>query len=564
MGSVVQRLLACLYFCLRARSGLMRDDLDDLDQQSSRGLADYWAIALEHRWTILLPLFFGWIMVWTASWFVPSKYTSEALILVEQQKIPEQYVVPNVTVSLQERLQSMTEQILSRTRLQATINRYNLYANRKGLDRLLSRGDAITQMRRDIQIDSVDSASHPGQLTAFKIAYTASSPQLAQEVNKELTSMFLAEDLKSQQELSEGTTAFLESQLDDAKRKLEEQEAKVRAFKAKHFGDLPSQSETNVSILSGLQNQLEGTQRNLDAAKQQKLYLESLEQQYESAQANLGSDDSSGPSVASLEKELTDLRVRLADVRTRLTDDHPDVIALKDRIAKTEKLKNSLEAENTANAEKTKAPKAVDPSVAASVQRGATTPMMQVQGQLKAVALEISNYEKHVRDLEGQIADYRNRLNMTPQTEQELADVSRGYEESKANYNSLLQKQNQSQLATSLQEHQQGQQFRELDPPSFPFKPSAPNRLLLSVGGLMGGGALGLGLALLLELKNNVVRKEQDLEGVIPARVLVGIPHLNEPGEDRFEAILSKLEIAAVTLMLLLILVGNLYIFRRS
>ena len=216
-------------------------------------------------------------------------------------------------------------------------------------------------------------------------------------------------------------------------------------------------------------------------------------------------------------------------MRGRLTDEHPDVIALKDKIAKTEKLKNDLAAENASRAESSKPAKNVDLGVTSMVQHGATTPMMQVQSQLKAVTFEIQNSEQHVKELESEIASYRTRLNMTPQTEQELADVSRGYEESKANYNSLLQKQNQSQLATSLQQRQQGQQFRLLDPPSYPFKPSAPNRLLLSVGGLMAGAVLGLALAVLLELKNDLVRTEDDLEGLIPARILVGIPHLNEP-----------------------------------
>jgi polysaccharide biosynthesis transport protein len=543
----------------------MYDELDDLEERgSSRGLAEYWAIVLDHRWTILLPLFLCWAVVWTVSWFIPSSYTSEALILVQQQQVPEQYVVPNVTETVQERLQSMTEQILSRTRLQETIDRYHLYQVRQGPGKMIPVGDPTAQMRKDIKIEPVSSGAHPNDLAAFKIEYSAPSPQLAQQINTELTSLFIAEDRRSQEQLSKGTTEFLGSQLADAKTKLEEQEAKVRAFKSRHFGDLPSQAETNVSILSGLQSQLEGAQRDLDAARQQKLYLESLLQSYQAAQANLGSDTSSGPSVASLSKELTQLRLELADARTQLTDEHPDVIALKDKIAKTEKLEKDLEAENATRAESQKAAKPIDPNLATMVQRGSATPMMQVQSQLKAIGLEIQNYEHHVKELESQIADYRSRLNMTPQTEQELADVSRGYEESKANYNSLLQKQNQSQLATSLQEQQQGQQFRLLDRPSLPYKPSSPNRLLLSVGGLLAGAVLGLMITVVLELKNNLVRSQDDLEGVIPARVLVGIPHVNESGEDRFNATVRWLEIAAVSVMALLILAGNFYSFHKS
>src|SRR6202021_131002 len=131
-------------------------------------------------------------------------------------------------------------------------------------------------------------------LTGFRIYYSADSPQLAQQVNSELTSLFIDENLKSQQQLSESTTAFLESQLATAQTKLEEQEAKVRAFKSTHFGNLPSQVETNVQILTGLQAQLQNVQRSIDGAKQQKIYLESMQQQTQAIQASLGSGNSPG------------------------------------------------------------------------------------------------------------------------------------------------------------------------------------------------------------------------------------------------------------------------------
>src|ERR1700733_5888059 len=99
----------------------------DIEEIPSRSLEEYWAIVLRRRWWICLPLFTCWGLVWLASWFLPTTYRSEALILVDQQKVPEQYVVPNVTSSLQDRLQNMTQQILSRTRLQATIDHLNLY-----------------------------------------------------------------------------------------------------------------------------------------------------------------------------------------------------------------------------------------------------------------------------------------------------------------------------------------------------------------------------------------------------------------------------------------------------
>ena len=190
--------------------------------------------------------------------------------------------------------------------------------------------------------------------------------------------------------------------------------------------------------------------------------------------------------------------------------------------------------------------------------------MMQTRSQLKANELEIKNYQRHAADIESQIATYRARLNMTPETEQELADISRGYEESKANYNSLLQKQNQSQLATSLEQRQQGEQFRIIDPPSLPDKPSSPNHLLVSLVGLALGVGIGLGLAALLELTNVRVWHEKDLEGLVPGRVLVGIPHLSTQGEDRRRAVFRWLELGAAVGMIIVIMAGNLYAFYKG
>src|SRR5579864_5457804 len=154
--------------------------LNDLDEVPSRHLEEYWAIACRRRWWIFLPIFLCWAFVWGLGWLLPTTYRSEALILVEQQRVPEQYVVPNVTVSLQDRLHSMTQQILSRTRLQATIDRFHLYP-RLGPGIVADSNDPVGQMRKDIHIDLVESPGHPGELTAFRIDYSAQSRELAQQ-----------------------------------------------------------------------------------------------------------------------------------------------------------------------------------------------------------------------------------------------------------------------------------------------------------------------------------------------------------------------------------------------
>jgi len=542
----------------------MRMSDDDARGQEQTSLAQYWAIARRRRWWIAGPCFLLWAAVWIVGWLLPTTYQSDALILVEQQRVPEQYVVPNVTVGLQDRLQSMTQQILSRTRLQTTIDRFHLYPRHGALRAFFQSGDPVEEMRKDIQIELVQAPGHPAELTAFKIHYSARSPELAQHINSELVSLFIDENLKTQEQLSESTTAFLDNQLEAARTKLEQQEAKVRTFKVQHLGDLPSQLESNVQILSGLQTQLQNTQRALDGAKQQKLYLESLLQQYQSVQAGLSKG---GATPEALGMQLQELRRRLTEEGSKYTEKYPDVVALKDEIAKTQRLKTQIENE-IASGQKSAQPEgksgAIDVEVDEGSPEGTPTAMMQIQSQLKANQLEIQNYQHREKALQSEISMYQTRLNVTPATEQQMAEVARGYDESKANYNSLLQKQMQSQLATSLQHRQQGEQFRIVDPASLPDKPSAPNHFLVSVAGLVAGLALGLGLAALLELTNGSVWEEKDLEGVVPAPVLVGIPHLCTPDEELEQRKSTLMEVYAAAAIFTFTVVGNLYAYFRG
>ncbi len=525
-----------------------------------RGWEEYLAIVVRRRWWILLPLFLCWLGVWGGSWTLPTTYTSDALISAEQEKVSDIYVMENVNVNLQNRLQSTTQKVLSYASLQAIIERFKLYAAPSRMSGFFKPKDPIDQMRGDIKIELVGAPGYRGEFFTFKIHYSADTPELAQQVNSELTSLFINENVKAQRQLSENTTAFLDSELADARTKMEEQETQVSAFKAKHAGNLPGQLQSNVQILAGVQAQLASTQHALDTSKQQKIYLESLLQQYQSAQASLGGD-ANVISTQALDKVLQNLRLQIQNLRTRYTDGHPDIVALEDEIAKTEALRKQNETDIASNQQAGKPTNAIDFSAAEGVQRGSPTAIMQLQSQLKANQLEIQNEQQHAKDLEVQTTLYQGRLNLTPETEQELTVVSRGYDEAKFNYNSLLQKQTQSQLATSLGQQQQGQQFHIVDPPKLPDKPSAPNRFLISLVGLALGAVLGLGLATFLELTDVRFRQEKDLEGILPTRMLVGIPRLSTPQEDHSRVIAGYMECGAMAVVALLIFTGNLYTY---
>ena len=236
-------------------------------------LRRYWKLFQHHRWWFTLPAFVVFLSIWTASWIIPATFRSETLILVEQQKVPDQYVVSNIADDLQQRLQSMTQQILSRTRLVAVINQFGLYAKNRAR---LTDDELVDRMRKDIQIELVRDPSRGRDLTAFKIAYLSTNRQTSQAVTSQLSALFISENLRVRQERSENTTAFLESELEQARQSLSAQEVRVREFKSHYLGELPGQTQSNVQILSGLQTRLQQEMEALAHARQQKVYLESM------------------------------------------------------------------------------------------------------------------------------------------------------------------------------------------------------------------------------------------------------------------------------------------------
>src|SRR3984893_14613363 len=353
---------------------------EDVEGKTEEGLSlqQYVSIGRRRRWYFLVPLFIGWLIVWGMSWFMPSIYRSSTLILVEQPTVPSQYVVPNIASdNLQDRLQSITQQILSRTRLMRIIESQNLYS--KGRHRL-TQDEAIEQMRKDIEIELVHDRD---QLTAFNIYYSSHDPRAAQQVTKELTNLFITDNLEARQEQSENTTRFLETHLEEARKSLSEQEERIREFKDQHLGDLPGQLQTNLQILSGLQTQLAAEQEALNRAKQQSVYLESLLGQYRSVQRSSTSVDNVSMGLSAVQQELDRLKARLADLSSHYTDLHPDVRKVKEKIAKAEKMKEQISAELK---DKTPASGA-DDSSAASPKNDAEiremSPMIELESQLK-------------------------------------------------------------------------------------------------------------------------------------------------------------------------------------
>jgi len=523
------------------------------EEQETAGFefARYLDVIRRRHIYFLIPLFFGWVIVWGISWVLPAQYKSSTLILVEEPTMPEKYVAPNVNENLQDRLQSITQQILSRTRLLTIIDRLQLY-NGRGMP--ASPDDKVDRMRKDISVDLVRD-SRNNEITAFKINYSARNPRVAQEVTNELSRLFINENLKVRQAQSEGTTHFIEKQLEDAHQALSLQEAKVRAFQTAHDSTLPSQQASNLQILSGLQGQLQNEQDALNSAKQQKIYFQSLIEQYQSLHETTHTPDGAPSSLTLIDLELSKLRAQLADLSSKYTDSYPDVQKLKAQIAKTEKERADLAASQASGG-------ATGQSIGSdSTMRPA---LLQLQSQLRANEVEIANREKAVAALEARINDYQARLNEAPTTEQLLAELTRGYEQSKANYDDLLKKKNESVMATSMEQMQQGERFTILDPASLPTKPDFPNRLKFCGMGLAVGIAFGLIVVALFEIIDDRMHSEKEIKTLLPIAVLSEIPQIRGVLEEQREKRRIAFGVVAAIFVLVSILAGSTFSYLRG
>lgn len=475
-------------------------------------------------------LLVGWAVVWASSWILPAKYKSSTLILVQEPTMPKGYVVPNVSDNLQDRLQSISQQIMSRTRLLLIIDKLHLYQDSR---HALTPDERVNLMRKDIGNIELVRDPQSGSITSFRISYTSPNPYIAQQVTSELTQLFINENIKVREQESENTTQFIETQLANARANLTQQEEKVREFQTTHEGALPSQQSANLQILSGLQAELQNEQDALNSARQQIVYHQSLVEQYRSLNEMHQSASGSPSGLDDLDQQLDKLRLRLQDLRTRYTAQYPEVQEVRNEIASVEKERKQVLA-NLANGPGGKQTNASGQTqeIQAPVK---SAPLLQLESQLRADQLEVANRERAISNLESRIGQYQAALNSEPAVSQQLTDLTRGYEQSQADYNDLLKKESDSQMATSMEQMQEGERFMMLDPPSLPQRPDFPNRLKMCEAGFGAGTGLGLLAVVLLEFLDDRLHSDREIAKLIPVGVISEIPKILTPADTRRE-----------------------------
>ena len=481
-----------------------------MEVRRQMNVEEYVALLLRRRWLLISAAALGAAAGFLLSIVIPAQYTSHTMVLVEEPVVPEAYVKPVVSEDVNQRLASMQGQILSRTRLQELVEQFNPYKKDAGR---VPMEVMIERLKKSIKVAPLNPM--PGtlsrELPGFTVDVTLGDPQLAQQVCTQISSMFRSQNIHQRQKRTEDTTEFLAKQLEEAKAKLDEQDAKVAAFQSRHIGSLPEDEKTNVTLLAGMTPQLEAVTQGLNQARQEKTFLESmLNQQLAELRKTSG-----GQSSKSLEQQLSDMQNQLAVLQRSYTDKHPKVIQLKHAIAQLEKQIESAPAKDLTATEEQKA----------AIPVIETPQVQQLRAQLHQQELSIIQKAKQQEELQKQIRVLQARIESSPGVQQEFQALTRDYQTALTFYNDLLKRRNESQMATALENGQQAERFRVIDPPSLPETPSFPNRRLFSLGGLCAGLGLAAGIVHLSQMRDRSIRSRHDVETYLGVQTLALISH---------------------------------------
>jgi len=490
---------------------------------------DYLAMLRRRLKVILIPALLAPLAGYGVSYAFSPKFTSQSTVLVEGQKVPDSLVQSVITSDFTQRIQTLSQQVLSPSRLRPVIQSLAL-AKPDEENKLIE--DIQHNMTVDPVITSMSAAGMAGAkkkkpsaadepVPGFIVNYTDSEPVRAQKICDALTELIVNENLKSRGEVAKGTTDFLSRQVEEAKRAIDEQDKKLAAFKKQYMGQLPTDADNNVRMLMSLNTQLDATTQTLARAQQDKAYTESMLAQQTAAWKS--SQSNTNPQT--LEQQLNQLQAQLMQLQARYTDDHPDVIKTKADIAEVQKkLKEVNAAAATATASNDKASASEPPEI-----RQLRLQIHQYQNVIEQAAID-------QKRLQGQIGVYQSRTAMSPGVEEQYKLLTRDNDNAQAFYKDLLAKKSSAELSTSMENQQQGEQMNVLVRASLPDSPSFPNRPFFAAGGLGAGLAFGFILAIFLEFSDKSIRTEKDAAAIMDLPLLISVPWL---GEDEAEAEVS-------------------------
>lgn len=478
---------------------------------------DFVRIASRRKWLVIMPFLACLAASAAFTQVMPNLYMSNTVIQIVPQRVPSEYVRSTVTSHIEDRLQSISQQILSRKRLEGLIIDFNLYPERRKVDPM---EDVVDRMRRDITVKVIKG-------DAFSVAYVSYEPRLAMRVAERLATMFIEENLRDREVLADGTSVFLETQLEAARKRLVEHEQKLEDYKRRFAGELPTQVQANLQVLQNAQMQLQALLESVNRDRDRRLLLEKAIADASVSDPMAAPPPTSDPAQAgTTQQQLEAARTMLNGLLVRLKPEHPDVVRAKRLVSDLEK-KSEAEALQRPLASGVPA----QPVSAAEADR---------LSRLNQLKLELINLDKQLtgkgvqeQQLRQTISAYQARVEATPTREAEMVELMRDYTTLQNLYTGLLAKLEDSKMAANLEKRQVGEQFKVLDPARVPERPSSPNRPGILAGGAAFGLVLGLALVVFLEYRDTSVRNEGDVVSTLALPVLAMIPLMVTEAEQR-------------------------------
>lgn len=497
-------------------------DVSDKDQEPIVVMVrEYLAVMVRRKWVILGTLAAGIGLAAALCVTLPKSYRSSTLILIENQKIPDEYVRGIGGANIEERLTMIQQQVMSRTLLGQILDEYKLYegkVKREGLE------SAIEALRKTIKVETAGTSTHKGKsVEAVTISFAHEEPVTAMKVTAKLASLFIEENLKVREQLVTGVTDFIGQELQDVKKGLEAKEELISRYKTKYVGRLPEQMESNLRALDRLQMELNQTSDLLHSRGDKLSSVERLIKEYEGSEVTRVDSEYPKPlrkkDVDPLVVRLRELERRLTVLRAEWKETYPDIVDIKQELAGlqeqlVEKYGPSFQDQDgeAPREDLTRA----DPRMDLYVK--------ELYTQRNDLRNDLSSLNNRRERLLGNIRETERRVEQTPALEQELMILVRDYENMQKNYHTLLEKRLNANVAVNLEKRQKGEQFRVLDPANLPEKPDSPKQWLIMAVGLVGGCGLGIGLALALEWVNPTFRRREEVEQLPGIHVLATVP----------------------------------------
>ena len=549
-------------------------------------VADYVDILRRHWMWIAGPAFAGLVIAVVTAFLWPDTYQSYAVMRITPSQVSDRIVPSNFNLHMQDRMQTMLQDVTSRSKLIDMIKKFNLYQTEQAKRPL---EDIMEDMRRKIKVEPLENASQSQQSrgvgSAFRISFQYDEKHDAQKVVQEMVNSLTSENVVDRLQKSRITTEFLGEEVKTSKADLDRIESQLTQFKLRNAGRLPEELNSNLQMQNSFQQQLGAVQEVLNRDQQDKMMLETsvqnLKNQLNTIEIN--EVEATAPKtkvevvkndhLAEMEKRVTDAESQLTALREQLKPEHPDLKAAIKRVESIKQERDRVAAQVAADEEKALATQATAKPAEPAQPRKFVNPVAvknrsELEAQLKTVQARIRGIDldsderiKMQKTLIDQLQQVSGRIQSNPLMQGEYADLTRDYNLAKDNYDKLSSQLSSSGVANRLEDRSAGENLEVLDPASLPLKPSDPNRWMIVGAGTTLGMILGLFLAGAQELKDSTMKGLRDVRAYSNLNILSSVPLLENALMVRRKRRLTWLAWSSAMIVGVVIMSGSVYYY---